>query len=174
MQERLHSARQNKENDGIGQMAVLVNPTKQMNNNSNSHWRQQLLEVQRSVKKSVNRRTQTTDEKKDKEKQIDAEQPPQSIAKSQKFTNTTIQHCERAKLKFPTKRILVKNTPVDLYHKYQSDWEKFKKYIPGENSREDVRKEIRKTMQKPLPPKATVRLLIEIYFECLSDKRRQD
>lgn len=42
--------------------------------------------------------------------------------------------------------ILVRNTPTDLYHKYKSDWAKFKSYIPGENSRQSVRDSVRARM----------------------------
>lgn len=51
--------------------------------------------------------------------------------------------------------ILVRNTPTDLYQKYKSDWVKFKSYIPGENSRESVRRSVRLKMQQKIedPPK---------------------
>lgn len=42
---------------------------------------------------------------------------------------------------------LVRNTPTDLYQKYQEDWIKFKSYIPGENSRMNVRKSVRQKLQ---------------------------
>ncbi|XP_055298379.1 uncharacterized protein LOC129566455 [Sitodiplosis mosellana] len=44
--------------------------------------------------------------------------------------------------------VLIRNTPTDLYQKYQDDWIKFKSYIPGENSRMNVRRRIRKKMQQ--------------------------
>lgn len=47
-----------------------------------------------------------------------------------------------------TNGVLVRNTPTDLYKKYQDDWIKFKSYIPGENSRLSVRRSIRKKMQQ--------------------------
>lgn len=134
---RVHSARQNQENDGIGRTEILVNP----NVLKSSSKRQ---EVQRS-------RSAQLDERNDKDKQANMERPL-STAKKPKITNQ-----QQAKYKIPTKQILVKNTPVDLYQKYKSDWERFKKYIPGENSREEVRKVVRTRVQKPPPPKPTVR-----------------
>lgn len=44
--------------------------------------------------------------------------------------------------------IIVRNTPTDLYQKYSNDWKKFKSLIPGENSRESVRKSVRAKMQQ--------------------------
>lgn len=52
--------------------------------------------------------------------------------------------------------VFVKNTAIDLYRKYQHDWKKFKTNIPGENSREDLRKEVREKSLKQPPPKPTV------------------
>ncbi|XP_031627895.1 uncharacterized protein LOC116343794 [Contarinia nasturtii] len=46
------------------------------------------------------------------------------------------------------KGVLVRNTPTDLYQKYQDDWIKFKSFIPGENDRQSVRRSIRKKMQQ--------------------------
>lgn len=43
--------------------------------------------------------------------------------------------------------VLVRNTPTDLYQKYQDDWAKFKDFIPGENSRLGLRNSVRKKMQ---------------------------
>lgn len=43
--------------------------------------------------------------------------------------------------------MLVRNTPTDLYKKYQDDWHKFKSYIPGENSRTNLRRSVRRKMQ---------------------------
>lgn len=43
---------------------------------------------------------------------------------------------------------LVRNTPTDLYQKYQEDWIKFKSYIPGENSRMNVRRSVRQKLQQ--------------------------
>lgn len=44
--------------------------------------------------------------------------------------------------------VLVRNTPTDLYKKYQNDWIKFKSFIPGESDRPTVRRSIRKKMQQ--------------------------
>lgn len=51
--------------------------------------------------------------------------------------------------------ILVRNTPTDLYQKYQNDWNKFKSLIPGESTRRDVRESVRSKMQQNAeePPK---------------------
>lgn len=136
-----HSVRQHKENEGIGRVDILVNPNQMKS--SKTH------EAQRNEKKTVARHMQL-DEKKDREKQTQTEQPL-TIANNPK-TTTKPRTDGRAK----TKRVLVKNTPVDLYQKYKSDWEKFKKYIPGENTREEVRREVRTRVQKPPPPKPTV------------------
>lgn len=43
---------------------------------------------------------------------------------------------------------LIRNTPTDLFQKYQEDWIKYKHLLPGENSREDVREVVRKKLQK--------------------------
>lgn len=43
--------------------------------------------------------------------------------------------------------VLVRNTPTDLFQKYQEDWAKFKDFIPGENQRLNIRKSVRKRMQ---------------------------
>lgn len=53
--------------------------------------------------------------------------------------------------------VLIRNTPTDLYQKYQDDWIKFKSYIPGENSRLSVRRSVRKKMQQKENADATVR-----------------
>lgn len=44
--------------------------------------------------------------------------------------------------------VLVRNTPTDLFKKYQDDWQKFKSMIPGENPRTDLRNSIRKKMKQ--------------------------
>lgn len=44
--------------------------------------------------------------------------------------------------------VLVRNTPTDLYKKYQEEWIKFKSFIPGENGRLNVRRSIRRKMQQ--------------------------
>lgn len=44
--------------------------------------------------------------------------------------------------------LLVRNTPTDLYQKYQEDWIKFKAFIPGENDRTRLRRSIRRKMQQ--------------------------
>lgn len=51
--------------------------------------------------------------------------------------------------------ILVRNTPADLYQKYQNDWNKFKCLIPGDSQRRDVRESVRLKMQHKAeePPK---------------------
>lgn len=147
----MNSARRSKENDGFVRTEILVNANRMR---SKSVTTKRTHATQTHEKKTVERSTQP-DEKKDKEKQAHMERPLSTTAVDTKITNI---HRECAKSKFPTKRILVKNTPVDLYQKYKSDWEKFKKYIPGENSREDVRKEVRTRVQKPPPPEPTVRI----------------
>lgn len=44
----------------------------------------------------------------------------------------------------------IRNTPTDLYQKYKEDWARFKNFLPGENSREDVRQAVhRKLRQRP-------------------------
>lgn len=135
---RVHSARQHQENDGLGRTEMLVNPN--------------LPKGSSSKKQEAHRfRSAQLDERKDKDTQTNMERP-RSTAKKPKITNQ-----QQAKYKIPTRQVLVKNTPVDLYQKYKSDWEKFKKYIPGENSREEVRKVVRRRVQKPPPPKPTVR-----------------
>lgn len=53
--------------------------------------------------------------------------------------------------------VLIRNTPTDLFKKYQDDWIKFKSYIPGENSRLNVRRSIRKKMQQKDVDDAKVR-----------------
>lgn len=60
--------------------------------------------------------------------------------------------------------VLVRNTPTDLYQKYQNDWNKFKSFIPGENPRHDVRENIRSMMQhkEEEPPKVIYGIFIEI------------
>lgn len=42
--------------------------------------------------------------------------------------------------------VLIRNTPTDLYQKYQEDWTKFKAFIPGESDRMQVRQSIRRKM----------------------------
>lgn len=51
--------------------------------------------------------------------------------------------------------ILVRNTPADLYQKYQNDWNKFKSLIPGDSTRRDVRESVRLKMHQKVeePPK---------------------
>lgn len=44
--------------------------------------------------------------------------------------------------------VLIRNTPTDLYQKYQEDWIKFKNSIPGESSRTQLRRSIRRKMQR--------------------------
>lgn len=43
----------------------------------------------------------------------------------------------------PRSNLRFRNDPVELYHKYQQDWEKFKKFIPGENDHSELRWKIR-------------------------------
>lgn len=143
------SARQYKENDGIGRVEILVNPN-QMENSSHN---QKLHQTPARMKKTADRCTQM-DEKKDIEKHAEHTERPVLTEKNPSITKPL--H-GRAKSKFPTKRVLVKNTPVDLYQMYKRDWEKFKKYIPGENTREEVRREVRERVQKQPPAKPTVR-----------------
>lgn len=52
---------------------------------------------------------------------------------------------------------LIRNTPTDLYQKYQEDWIKYKNCLPGENSRDDVREVVRKKFQLPTERKPKVR-----------------
>lgn len=148
--ENLHSVRKNKENEGIGRAEILVNPN-QMENCSHNQNRHQ---TPTRSKKTVDRGTQL-DEKKDKVKDGEHTETERPIS-TEKNPSTTKQRHGRAKSKFPTKRVLVKNTPVDLYQMYKRDWEKFKKFIPGENTREEVRKEVRARVQKQPPAKPTV------------------
>lgn len=86
--------------------------------------------------------------------------------------------------------VLVRNTPADLYQKYQNDWNKFKSFIPGESIRRDIRESVRSKMQhKPEdPPKVksiknclnefacftirTMRVLISITGLCLFCERQ--
>lgn len=56
-----------------------------------------------------------------------------------------------------TNGVLIRNTPTDLYKKYQEDWLKFKSYIPGENHRLSVRRSVRKKMQHKDDDNAKVR-----------------
>lgn len=58
--------------------------------------------------------------------------------------------------------VLIRNTPTDLYQKYQDDWIKFKSYIPGENSRSNVRRSVRKKMQQKENDDATVRTNFDV------------
>lgn len=44
--------------------------------------------------------------------------------------------------------VLIRNTPTDLYQKYQEDWIKFKAFIPGESNRTKLRRSIRRKMQQ--------------------------
>lgn len=44
--------------------------------------------------------------------------------------------------------VLIRNTPTDLFQKYQEDWIKFKEFIPGENNRTQLRRSIRRKMQQ--------------------------
>lgn len=44
--------------------------------------------------------------------------------------------------------LLIRNTPIDLYQKYQEDWLKFKAFIPGESDRTQLRRSIRRKMQQ--------------------------
>lgn len=61
--------------------------------------------------------------------------------------------------------VLVRNTPTDLYQKYQEDWAKFKSYIPGENGRAKVRRSVRSKMQHKDYDDAKVRFNIrELYL----------
>lgn len=55
--------------------------------------------------------------------------------------------------------VLVRNTPADLYQKYQNDWNKFKSLIPGESTRRDVRESVRSKMHQKVdePPKVSNR-----------------
>lgn len=55
--------------------------------------------------------------------------------------------------------VLIRNTPTDLYKKYQDDWIKFKSFIPGENSRLNVRRSVRKKMQQKDVNNAKVRVI---------------
>lgn len=43
---------------------------------------------------------------------------------------------------------LIRNTPTDLYQKYQEDWMKFRAFIPGESNRTQLRRSIRRKMQQ--------------------------
>lgn len=63
--------------------------------------------------------------------------------------------------------VLVRNTPTDLFQKYQEDWAKFKNYIPGETNRLSIRKSIQKKMQHKDDYDAKVR---KIFFVCFLQK----
>lgn len=51
---------------------------------------------------------------------------------------------------------LIRNTPTDLFQKYQEDWIKYKHLLPGENSRDEVREIVRKKFQQPTDRKPKV------------------
>lgn len=114
---------------------------------------------QKEVEKLPKRSTAVVTEQKekiDKDKQMKTtktEQPPLTSPNDEKFPNR--RQNVRGKTK-PIGRIGIRNTPVDLYQKYKSDWEKFKRFIPGENSRDEVRREVRAKIQKQPPPKPLV------------------
>lgn len=55
---------------------------------------------------------------------------------------------------------LIRNTPTDLYQFYQKDWDRFRKYLPGENSRSSVRAEVRRRMEHQPPQKTKVYLRV--------------
>lgn len=68
--------------------------------------------------------------------------------------------------------ILVRNTPTDLYQKYQNDWDKFKSFIPGENVRRDVRESVRSMMQQKVgePPKVCLLSILIDSLNSFNDK----
>lgn len=55
---------------------------------------------------------------------------------------------------------LVRNTPTELFQMYQESWNKYKKLMPGENSREDVRAVVRKKLQVKPEEKSKVNILL--------------
>lgn len=65
---------------------------------------------------------------------------------------------ETAATKYRTK--LIRNTPTDLYQFYQKDWDRFRKYLPGENSRSSVRAEVRRRLEHQAPQKTKVYLRV--------------
>lgn len=70
------------------------------------------------------------------------------------------------------KETLIRNTPTDLYHKYQQDWIKYKHTMPGENSREEVREVVRKKMHsEPDRKRKVIKLIIKYpIIEALSTR----
>lgn len=70
--------------------------------------------------------------------------------------------------------VLVRNTPTDLYKKYQDDWIKFKSYIPGENSRQNVRRSVRKKMQQKDDDDAKVRPSLDEPVSVLCQENASD
>lgn len=59
---------------------------------------------------------------------------------------------------------MIRNTPTELYHKYQQDWLKYKHLLPGENSRDDVRQMIRKKLHSEPERKEKVSKFSHAYF----------
>lgn len=58
-------------------------------------------------------------------------------------------------------KLIIRNTPTDLFQFYQKGWERFRHLLPGENSRSSVRAEVRKRMEHQPPPKPKVYLRFE-------------
>lgn len=58
--------------------------------------------------------------------------------------------------------VLIRNTPTDLFKKYQEDWVKFKSFIPGENSRSNVRRSVRNKMQQKEEDNAKVSFYLDV------------
>lgn len=52
--------------------------------------------------------------------------------------------------------VCVRNNPVDLFQKYQKDWERFKKFMPGENEHAGLRRQVREKLMVKEEPKKTV------------------
>lgn len=96
------------------------------------------------ISKSVNVQAQTD---------TDKEEIPEEKKQSKKFLRLP-KHIKTNNPRVINKRgstrkgVLVRNTPTDLYKKYQEDWIKFKTFIPGENERFKVRRSVRRKMQQ--------------------------
>lgn len=124
----------------------------QSNDDGKVSTKQQQLIVEKEPQK-IDTETQTIDNNRDKTTgKGKSTKKMLQLAKQMKTRNSTVLF---KRMNDANDGVLVRNTPTDLYHKYKSDWARFKSYIPGENSRQSVRESVRAKMQHKAdePPK---------------------